>query len=71
MNQQIKDFVEQCWDRRLDGLHFDKEMFAELIIKQCAAKAQDVATMPGCSDDMAYGGYMAALLIKKHFGMPG
>lgn len=35
MNQRIKELAEQCVDQRLDGLHFDKEMFAELIIKEC------------------------------------
>jgi len=33
MNDRIRELAEQCWDRRLDGLHFDKEMFAELIIQ--------------------------------------
>jgi hypothetical protein len=35
MNERIKELAEQCWDRRLDGLHFDQEMFAELIVLEC------------------------------------
>ena len=36
MNERIRELAEQCWDRRLDGLHFDREQFAELIILECA-----------------------------------
>ena len=36
MNERIKELAEQCWDRRLDGLHFDIEMFAELVVRECA-----------------------------------
>ena len=35
MNQRIKQLAQQCWDKRLDGLHFDQEMFAELIVLEC------------------------------------
>lgn len=38
MNNRWKYFAEQCMDQRLDGLHFDKEMFAELIVRECARK---------------------------------
>ena len=31
MNEQIKELAEQCWDRRLDGVHFDQEKFAVLV----------------------------------------
>jgi len=36
VNKRIKELAEQCWDRRLDGLHFDQEKFAELIVRECA-----------------------------------
>ena len=36
MNERIRELAEQCWDRRLDGLHFDREQFAALIILECA-----------------------------------
>jgi hypothetical protein len=39
MNERIKKLAEQCWDSRIDGqLHFDQEMFAELIIKECTCQ---------------------------------
>jgi hypothetical protein len=31
MNERIRELAEQCWDRRLDGVHFNQEMFAELV----------------------------------------
>jgi len=36
MNKIIKELAQQCWDKRLDGVHFDIEMFAELIVRECA-----------------------------------
>jgi hypothetical protein len=36
MNPHIKELAEQFWDTRIDGrLHFDIEMFAELIVRDC------------------------------------
>jgi hypothetical protein len=35
MNERIKELSQQCWDKRLDGLHFDQEKFAELIVRDC------------------------------------
>ena len=40
MNKQIKELSQRCWDRRLDGVHFDIEMFAELVIAHCCPKRQ-------------------------------
>jgi hypothetical protein len=31
MNERTQELAEQCWDERLDGRHFDKEMFVELV----------------------------------------
>ncbi len=36
MNKRIKELADQCWDQRLDGRHFDQEMFAKLIVRECA-----------------------------------
>jgi len=35
MNKIIKKLAQQCWDRRLDGLHFDIEMFTGLVVQEC------------------------------------
>ena len=45
MNERIRHLAEQCWDRRLGGLHFDQEMFAELIIEECARRAEGYSYM--------------------------
>jgi hypothetical protein len=62
MNERIKKLAEQCWDRRLDGLHFDQEQFAELIVRECG-----VALSPMLRDMVSRG--QAFDLIKKHFGV--
>lgn len=60
MNDRIKELASQCWDERLDGKHFDQEMFAELIIKECAEVA-------GCNAHVS--GFALGDLIKEHFGV--
>lgn len=39
MNERIKELASQCWDQRLHGRHFDQEMFAMLIVRECAKSA--------------------------------
>ena len=34
MNNRIKELAQQCWDNRLDGIHFDQEQFAQLIVQE-------------------------------------
>jgi hypothetical protein len=46
MNERIKELAQKCWDRRLDGVHFDIEMFAELIVRECCPKRQWVGLTP-------------------------
>lgn len=36
MNTRWSELAEECWDMRVNEWHFDQEMFAELIIKECA-----------------------------------
>ncbi len=52
MNERIKELASRCWDNRLDGLHFDQEVFAELIVRECISCV-------GSQADKAY--------LKKHF----
>lgn len=73
MNERIKNLAEQCWDTRLDGLHFDQEKFAELIVQECidcvrgAVLADDVALRNnlGFNDGIVEG----VVHIQKHFGV--
>jgi hypothetical protein len=62
MNNLIKKLSERCWDERLDGRYFDKEEFAELIIKECCAVIEDAANYHEPADT-----YVDK--IQKHFGV--
>jgi hypothetical protein len=46
MKERIRELAAQCWDRRLDGVHFDIEMFAELIVRDCCPQRQWVGLTP-------------------------
>jgi len=54
MNTRRSEIAAKCWDNRMDGLHFDQEMFAELIVRECI-------TCVGSQGDKTY--------LKKHFGL--
>ena len=36
MNTRWREIAVTCWEQRTDGLHFDQEKFAKLIVKECA-----------------------------------
>ena len=62
MNLRWTELAEECWDERIDGYHFDQEMFAKLIVKECG-----VALSPMLRDMVSRG--QAFELIKQHFGV--
>ena len=70
MNKRIEELADQCnWQEVVveDGeewihAHFDKQKFAELIIKECG-----VALSPMLRDMVSRG--QAYDLIKQHFGV--
>ena len=66
MNKRIRELAALCWDPRIDGrLHFDQEMFAELIVEECLDILDD-------EDDGSHDGRsvrIAAIRIKKLFGV--
>lgn len=41
MNERIKELAKQCWQHRMDGTHFDQELFAQLIIQECVNSVND------------------------------
>lgn len=57
MNERIRELANQCWDERLDGMHFDQEKFAELIVRECCQKLEN--------DGMVE----VAMEMKEHFGV--
>jgi hypothetical protein len=65
MNKRIKELAEQCWDIRLDGRHFDQEMFAELIVKECITVLEQ--HHPYTTEPEVY--HYAISLIEEHFGV--
>jgi hypothetical protein len=54
MNDRWSELAKECWDKRIDGYHFDQEMFAELIVRECISCV-------GSQADKQY--------LRKHFGV--
>jgi hypothetical protein len=60
MNNRWNEISDTCWDERIDGWHFDQEMFAELIVRECvridienpdAAPGVEIAKYFGIQDE--------------------
>jgi hypothetical protein len=65
MNKRIRALAELCWDKRLDGVHFDIEMFAELIVEECLDILEDEDN--GELDTRSV--RLAMERMKRHFGI--
>ena len=66
MNERIKELAQQCWDRRLDGLHFDQEKFAQFIVQECI----DIIAFYSFKMSKPSEEYLHPILeIKQHFGI--
>jgi len=71
MNERIRELAEQCWDQRLDGRHFDQEMFAELILKDVFDRFGDeilslhYLKQECCQDSV----HLLKSKIQEHFGV--
>ena len=55
MNHKIKELAEQAETKEIGYYFFDREKFAELIVKECISCV-------GSQGDKVY--------LKKHFGLP-
>jgi hypothetical protein len=64
MNDRWSELAEECWDERIDGYHFDQEMFAKLIVQECA----DYFGREGDRRFEVDGNWIAKT-IKQHFGI--
>ena len=62
MNTRWREIAVTCWEERLDGLHFDQEMFAELIVKECMEWCDAHATIDGSAQQIRNS-------IKNYFGV--
>ena len=57
MNPRWREIAVNCWEQRTDGLQFDQEMFAKLIIRKCIEiDVENPDAAPGVE-------------IAKHFGI--
>ena len=79
MNERIKELEKQCWSHRVDGalvdgqLHFDRQKFAELIVRECAeqiiAKGTDWVDFAPSQTGVRPEYWDMAQQIKEHFGV--
>ena len=73
MNERIKELVEKSYiyDKQNDSSFFNKEKFAELIVRKCLALADNISE--GCEVDgeaeQALGADWVGLAIARHFGV--
>jgi hypothetical protein len=72
MNQLIEKFIAEstiCQGHpQIDGSYFDKEKFAELIVRECANHC-DLLLDHKMSSEWARGTHDCSKAIKKHFGV--
>lgn len=65
MNERIQQLAEYATTEEFDGWkYFDKEKFAELIVKECANEI-----LKWKSEPFPYDPEFGAKLIKEHFGV--
>jgi len=75
MNKRIRELVEKSYiyDRQNDSSIFDKEKFAELIVRECIAEIESVKVDEYGTDvyDIGYddGLTQSVETIKEHFGV--
>jgi len=73
MNERIRELVEKSYiyDKQNDSSFFNKELFAELIVRKCLALADNISE--GCEvdgeDEQALGADWIGLAIARHFGV--
>ena len=68
MNLRWTVLAEECWDERIDGYHFDQEMFAELIIRECIEIVKEQDTIPA-EFVQAKLAHIHESAILNHFGL--
>lgn len=74
MNKQLQALADQCWVHIPYGPeYFDKEKFAELIVRECAVYCEGHILPKGMAEenDLNYNdGVMdCAIGLKQHFGV--
>ena len=70
MNERIRELAEQATDKWVGGDFFDKEKFAELIVRECANIAYQSLYEDSAFDDSPHNIRCNVMdAIKKHFGV--
>jgi hypothetical protein len=74
MNERIKLLAEQCYvyNDKTDDIWFNKEKFAELIVRECISFRDDLTQFDGTEpfgDGYEQGLKDMADSIKEHFGV--
>ena len=75
MNERIKELEERCWEELGEEecyyTVFNREKFAELIVRECADVCRDDGRWFQEQDDKVEAGVAYALCykIKQHFGV--
>jgi hypothetical protein len=70
MNERIQQLAEQASDKWMGGEFFDREKFAELLIRECADAAYQSLYEDRVFDDSPFNIRLKVMdAIKKHFGV--
>lgn len=74
MNERIKELIEECTDRHfsecIGGFEtFDKEKFAELIVRECVRVMYDNAIERNVPPDINQTPTHYAVAVLEHFGV--
>jgi hypothetical protein len=75
MNERIKKLIEKATtieygvDNGFDRVVFDKEKFAELIVRECAELCEGEAIFAGMNGRKDASASNCATTIRKHFGV--
>jgi hypothetical protein len=67
MNKRIKELAEQAETKEIGYYFFDREKFAELIVRECAGLFPNMYVE--IETDYGNTPVIAADYIKKHFGV--
>ena len=71
MNERIQKLAEQAETKEIGYYFFDKEKFAELIVRECIGCCEQVISdpVPKSVDTFEQGGIHCMDEIKQHFGV--
>ena len=69
MNEQIKELAEQCETKEIGYYFFDREKFAELIVRECVKVMYDNAIERKVPPDINQTPTHYAIAVLEHFGV--